>query len=85
MKQIKNIDQFNNVFPFTMDGRVEWADMDMKIPGDDFVYNPEDLKTIEYKELDLNKNWSEFNLHHELTDKGMEKFSADWNALIKQS
>lgn len=63
----------------------EWADMDMKVPGDDFVYNPEDLKTIEYKELDLNKNWSEFNLHHELTDKGMEKFSADWNALIKQS
>lgn len=29
MKQIKSIDQFNRVFPFTIDGRVEWADMDI--------------------------------------------------------
>ena len=29
MTQIKNINDFNNVFPYTMDGRVEWADMDI--------------------------------------------------------
>ena len=29
MTQIKNINDFNSTFPFTMDGRVEWADMDI--------------------------------------------------------
>jgi acyl-CoA thioester hydrolase len=29
MAHIKNINDFNSVFPFTMDGRVEWADIDI--------------------------------------------------------
>lgn len=41
------------------------------------------LKPIPYQEIDLNKPWSEYNIEHDLTDKGMEKFSADWNSLIQ--
>lgn len=48
-----------------------------------YSYYPKDLKPIEYKELDLNKNWQEFNIKHELTDIGIEKFASDWNALIE--
>lgn len=40
------------------------------------------LRSIVYQETDLNKPWREYNIRHELTDKGMEKFSADWNSLI---
>lgn len=40
------------------------------------------LRPIPYVELDLEKNWQEFNIQHELTDKGIERFAQDWNSLI---
>ncbi|MBI4050646.1 MAG: transaldolase [Candidatus Doudnabacteria bacterium] len=43
----------------------------------------QNLKPIDYKELDLDKSWQEYDIGHELTDIGMEKFSEDWNRLIK--
>lgn len=42
------------------------------------------LKPIPYEEIDLNKPWESFNIKHELTDKGIEKFAKDWNSLIEQ-
>lgn len=41
------------------------------------------LKPIPYQQISLKKPWQEYNVHHELTDKGLEKFAEDWNALIK--
>jgi transaldolase len=41
------------------------------------------LKPIEYKEIDLNKPWEQYDIHHDLTDTGIAKFSEDWNNLIK--
>lgn len=60
----------------------EWAESGLPMPDENFKYNP-NLKEVEYKELDLNKPWSEFNLENELTKKGIEKFSLDWDNLIK--
>jgi transaldolase len=39
------------------------------------------LTPIEFKKLE-ELPWSEYNIEHELTKKGLEKFAADWNALI---
>ena len=61
----------------------EWGEKGLPIPGDDYVYNPGTLKSIPFKEIDLTKDWDEYNIHHELTDKGMEQFSADWNNLVR--
>jgi len=61
----------------------KWTEKGVSPPEDDFTYNREDLKGILYEELDLGKEWSTFDIHHELTDSGMKKFSDDWNALIK--
>jgi transaldolase len=41
------------------------------------------MKGIPYRDIDLAKKWEEYDIRHDLTDKGMERFSADWNALIK--
>lgn len=41
------------------------------------------LRPIEYKQLDLNQPWQEMNIKHELTESGMEKFSSDWNQMIE--
>ncbi len=60
----------------------EWKDMGMSEPNDDYEYKTNNLKDIPYQELDLSKNWQEFNISHDLTDKGIERFSEDWNTLI---
>lgn len=60
----------------------EWGEKGMPVLND-FVYAHSELKAIPYKELDLEKPWEEFDISHDLTDTGIEKFSADWNALLK--
>lgn len=62
----------------------EWAEKGLPIPGDDYKYNPKNLKAIGFKDLYLTKDWQDFNIRHELTDKGQARFAADWNALIKE-
>jgi transaldolase len=60
-----------------------WGEKGMPFPGDDFHYNAKSLKSISYAEIDLGKKWEGYDLHHDLTDKGMQRFSEDWNALIQ--
>lgn len=60
----------------------EWSDLGMPTTKDDYVYPENNLHNIPYQQLDLNKHWQEFNLHHDLTDQGLEKFASDWNNLI---
>ncbi len=61
----------------------EWGEKGLPIPGEDYAYPRGDLRTIPYKEIDLGRNWGSYDIRHDLTDKGMERFSADWNGLIK--
>ncbi len=67
--------------PFTV--LKEWGDKGLPMPADDYVYAPKGLRPIPYKDIDLAKKWQDYDISHELTIKGMEKFSADWNSLIK--
>jgi len=60
-----------------------WSEQNMPIPKSDFIYPAKGLREIPYREISLLKNWKEFDLAHELTDKGIDRFSEDWNSLIK--
>lgn len=59
-----------------------WKESGMRIPDENYVYNKGSLTNIPYQELNLGMDWKMFNIEHELTDKGIERFSQDWNALI---
>jgi len=59
-----------------------WAEKGLVLPGEEYRYGVAGLKAIPYRELELSKPWEAYDIRHDLTDKGMEKFSADWNALI---
>ena len=61
----------------------QWGEKGLPLPDDSYCYRTKDLKPIPFQEIDLKKNWPEYNLAHDLTTKGMERFSADWNDLIK--
>jgi len=63
----------------------EWAAAGFFMPDQDFVYKGADakgagLKPIPCKELDLNLSWESFDLAHELTAKGIQKFVADYRS-----
>lgn len=60
-----------------------WAAYRSQTPIDGRSLTPTDLKPIQYKELDLSRNWREFDIAHTLTEKGVERFANDWNMLIK--
>jgi transaldolase len=61
----------------------EWAESELRVPGNEYNYKAGNLKAIRYRDIALTKNWQEYDIRHELTDKGMARFSADWNSLIK--
>lgn len=51
------------------------------MPDKQFQYNASG-ESIPYKELDLERPWETFDIQHELTRKGIEKFATDYrNAL----
>ena len=60
-----------------------WAEKGLPLPGEEYVYDPKGLKEIPYKTIDLGKDWRKYDIGHDLTVKGMEKFSQDWNSLIR--
>lgn len=61
---------------------LEWAQQGMPVPGQDYIYDKGDLEDIEYREIDLGLDWTEYDIHHELTDAGLQRFADDWNTLI---
>ncbi len=68
----------------------EWAAAGFPMPDQDFVYKGVDargrpLKPIPYKDLDLKLPWDSFDLTHELTTKGIQKFVADYQSTLRRS
>jgi transaldolase len=59
----------------------EWAEKGMPVPGDDYKYETT-LQAIPFQEINLDKSWQEYNITHEMTDAGIDRFAADWNGLI---
>lgn len=59
-----------------------WSEKGMPVPGKDYLYAPKNLTPIPYVELSLDKPVENYDVAHPLTDTGMAKFSADWNALM---
>ena len=67
----------------------EWAAKGLPMPDRNFVYRGVDstgkaLKPIPYQNIDLNKPWNAFDLNHDLTKKGIEKFVADFESTLRR-
>ena len=88
---VRNIDHLlyalklgSDIISSPLDVLKQWADRGLPIPGDDYVYDSKNLKRIFYREIDLYQNWQDYDIRHELTDQGMDRFSSDWNVLFKK-
>lgn len=60
----------------------EWASRGLTIPDASYTRAPQTLRPIPYSVISLHRDWRSYNLFHELTDQGLDRFAADWNALI---
>ncbi len=60
----------------------EWHAAGKPEPREDFVYDTTDMLEIPYKEINLHQSWDSFVYKHELIEKGVVKFVADWNKLL---
>ncbi len=58
----------------------EWESLGFPLPKEDFIYDTPGLTEIPYKELNLDVDWHEFDLHHDLTSAGLQKFWDDWKS-----
>ena len=68
----------------------EWATKSFSMPDMSFHYKAVDaagkpLREIAYKELSLDQPWQSFNIAHDLTTAGIQKFVADYRATLKRS
>jgi transaldolase len=68
----------------------EWAKAGQPQPDVNFKYEAVDskgspLKPIPYKEIDLDADWQSFDIRHELTTKGIERFVADYQATLQKA
>ena len=68
----------------------QWVASDFRLPDRNFTYkavgsNGQPLKPIPSKTLDLNLPWQRFDITHELTTKGIQKFVADYRSTLKRS
>jgi len=60
-----------------------WQESGLRLPDENFEYNPEGKEPIEYEEFDLEKPWTSYDLENEMTREGLIRFAEDWNNLIK--
>ena len=61
-----------------------WASKNFPMPDNQFQYKTSG-KPVPYEELDLEEAWEKFDIRHELTRKGIEKFAADYQATLSRS
>lgn len=62
----------------------QWADRNFPMPGRGYQYKSS-ATPIPYEELDFDQPWEAFDVQHELTRKGIEKFAADYRATLSRS
>jgi hypothetical protein len=55
----------------------------MPLPGEDFAYGSVGAETP-YEELNL-QPWEQFNIEHELTRKGIQKFVSDYKSTLRKA
>jgi len=61
-----------------------WKNAECPIPDSSYSFDPKGLRSILYKQLDLNTEWNSFDIDHPLVNSGVDTFAADWNKLIQQ-
>lgn len=58
-----------------------WAEGGFQLPDVNYGYKFEG-EDVKYEEIELGRGWRQYDIHHEMTEVGLQKFVDDWNALL---
>jgi transaldolase len=62
-----------------------WAEVGFELPQANYKYEVSNMKEIPYQnDVVLGKNWQTYDMHHDLTDKGILAFWNDWTGLFNK-
>jgi transaldolase len=88
---IRNLQQLLRCFQLGVDlvtvpGKVltEWLAAGRPQPDESFEYKSTGVP-IEYRQLDLDQPWQRFDIGHELTVKGIQKFVEDYRSTLRKA
>jgi transaldolase len=59
-----------------------WAKSGYPVPDPTYRYDFGDLTPLPYLDVPIDKDWRDYDIHHDLTAAGQKKFAADWASLI---
>lgn len=79
------IEEKMDIITIPFDDVQPWVDAGM--PGSTENLEPKDvsgLTPLTYELLDLSADWRSFDIAHELTDAGLQRFSNDWNEILER-
>lgn len=62
---------------------MEWKQLSLTEPKPDYNYNSGNLRPLDFENIAIDQDWRSYDLYHELTEKGLVKFAADWNSIIQ--
>jgi len=62
----------------------QWTLRGRPLPDQHFTYDSVGSE-IPYEQLDLEQPWTSFNIEHELTTKGIQKFVSDYRATLRKA
>ena len=60
----------------------KWKEYGIEKDPGEFVFAVSDKKPIPFEDI-AQKEWTSYDVHHDLTDKGIKKFDSDWEDLFK--
>lgn len=60
----------------------EWKEKEFALPDENYLYDAGGLIELPYQEMTLDKEWTEYDIHHELTETGLKKFWEDWSLVV---
>lgn len=61
----------------------EWVNKGFQMPEEDFEYTKPGLTPINFRtDITLGSPWQDYDLHHPLTDAGLQRFWDDWMSVV---
>jgi transaldolase len=87
---IRDLDHFSQALSFGVDSITvplgvlkEWNEKGMPLPEKLLLHSTDGFASSAYQDIDMEKDWRTYDIHHSLTEAGLKRFTDDWSMLVR--